>query len=124
MGYKNLQDFVKKLDEKGLLKRIATEVDSYLEITEITDRVSKANGPALLFENVKGSDFPVLINAMGSYERMGMALGVEHINDIGDDIAEFMDMANYMGLMNKFKSLPRLSRMATVFPIKLPTVCL
>lgn len=121
MGYKNLQDFIKKLEEKGLLKRITAEVDSYLEITEITDRVSKANGPALLFEKVKGSDFPVLINAMGSYDRMAMALGVEHINDIGEDIAEFMDMANYMGLMNKFKSLPRLSRMAAVFPIKLPT---
>lgn len=120
MGYKNLQEFITKLEAKGLLKRITTQVDSYLEITEITDQVSKANGPALLFENVKDSEFPVLINAMGSYERMAMALGVNDINDAGHDIEEFMDMANYMGLMNKFKSLPRLSRLAAVFPIKLP----
>ncbi|MDZ5010909.1 menaquinone biosynthesis decarboxylase, partial [Clostridium perfringens] len=103
------------------LKRITAEVDSELEITEITDRVSKEYGPALLFENVKGSKYPVLINAMGTYERMAMALGVEKLNDIGNDIEEFIDMANYMGLINKFKSLPRLSRMATMFPIKLPT---
>ena len=120
MGYKNLQEFIHKLEVNGLLKRITTEVDSYLEITEITDRISKSGGPALLFENVKGSKFPVLINAMGSYERMAMALGVNNINDIGEAIEEFMDMANYMGLMNKFKSLPRLSRMAAVFPLKLP----
>ena len=58
---------------------------------------------------------------MGTYERMAMALGVEKINDIGDGIAEFIDMSNYLGLMNKFKCLPKLSRMASVFPIKLPT---
>ncbi|AIY83343.1 MAG: menaquinone biosynthesis decarboxylase [Clostridium baratii] len=121
MAYKDLQTFIKELDSKGELKRINVEVDPELEISEITDRVSKKYGPALLFENVKGSKYPVLINAMGTYERMAMALGVENLNDIGNDIEEFMDMANYMGLMNKFKSLPRLSRMATVFPIKMPT---
>lgn len=120
MSYKNLQSFIEKLEEAGELKRIKTEVDPVLEITEITDRVSKANGPALLFENVKGSEFPVLINAMGSYKRMALALGVEDLKDIGDTIGEFMDMSNYLGLMKKIKSLPRLSRLATVFPIKLP----
>lgn len=121
MAYKDLQDFIKHLDEKGLLKRVQTEVDSDLEITEITDRVSKKYGPALLFENVKGSKYPVLINAMGTYERMSMSLGVEKLDDIGNDIEEFIDMSNYLGLMKKIKSLPRLTRMATVFPIKLPT---
>lgn len=121
MAYKDLQAFITKLENEGQLKRITTEVDADLEITEITDRVSKEYGPALLFENVKGSKYPVLINSMGTYERMAMALGVESLDDIGNDIEEFMDMANYMGLMNKFKSLPRLSRMATVFPVKLPT---
>jgi 4-hydroxy-3-polyprenylbenzoate decarboxylase len=121
MAYKDLQDFIKHLDEKGQLKRIKTAVDSDLEITEITDRVSKKYGPALLFENVKGSDYPVLINAMGTYERMSMSLGVEKLDDIGNDIEEFIDMSNYLGLMKKIKSLPRLARMATVFPIKLPT---
>lgn len=121
MAYKDLHDFIKHLEEKCLLKRIHTEVDSELEITEITDRISKKQGPALLFENVKGSSYPVLINAMGTYERMSMALGVEELDDIGNDIEEFIDMSNYLGIMKKFKSLPRLARMATVFPIKMPS---
>ncbi|MBB6624701.1 menaquinone biosynthesis decarboxylase [Clostridium gasigenes] len=120
MSFKDLQTFIKELENKGELKRVTVEVDADLEITEITDRVSKGYGPALLFENVKGSKYPVLINAMGTYERMAMALGVEKINDIGNDIEEFIDMANYMGIMNKIKSIPRLSRMAAILPIKLP----
>ena len=75
MAYKDLQEFIQALDAAGELRRITREVDPYLEITEITDRVCKANGPALLFERVKGSQFPVLMNAMGSYKRMSMALG-------------------------------------------------
>jgi len=121
MAYKDLQDFIKQLDEKGLLKRINVEVDSELEITEIADRVSKQYGPALLFEKVKGSPYPVLINAMGTYERMSMALGVEKLDDIGGGIGDFIDMSNYLGLMKKVQSLPKLARMAAVFPIKLPT---
>ncbi|MBM7542069.1 menaquinone biosynthesis decarboxylase [Amphibacillus cookii] len=116
--YKHLQDFIATLEKKGELRRIKAEVDSELEITEITDRISKAYGPALLFENVKGSTFPVLINAMGSYQRMSMALGAESLDDIADGIGEFIDMSNYLGLMKKIKSLPRLSRLAAVFPIK------
>jgi len=121
MAFKDLQDFIKHLEDKGELRRIKTEVDAELEITEITDRVSKKYGPALLFENVKDSEFPVLINAMGTYERMSMSLGVDKLDDIGDVIKEFIDMSNYLGLMNKFKSIPKLARLATVFPIKLPT---
>lgn len=121
MAYKDLQDFIKHLEKKGLIKIIKTEVDPELEITEIADRVSKEYGPALLFENVKGSEYPALINAMGTYERMSMALGVEKLDDIGSDIEEFIDMANYLGLMKKLKSIPRLTRMVSVFPIKLPT---
>ena len=121
MAYKDLQDFIKQLDEKGLLKRINVKVDSELEITEIADRISKQYGPALLFEKVKGSKYPVLINAMGTYERMSMALGVEKLDDIGDGIEGFIDKSNYLGLMKKVQSLPRLARMVAVFPIKLPT---
>jgi len=120
MSYKNLQSFVNKLEDAGELRRIKTLVDPILEITEITDRVSKACGPALLFENVKGSEFPLLINAMGSYKRMAMAFGVDDLKDIGDTMSEFMDMSNYLGLMKKIKSLPRLSRLAAVFPLKIP----
>lgn len=120
MAYKDLQDFIKHLEEKGLLKRITVQVDPELEITEITDRISKQSGPALLFENVKNSAYPVLTNAMGTYERMSMALGVEKLDDIGKDIEEFIDLSNYLGMMKKFKALPKLARMTTIFPLKLP----
>lgn len=121
MAFKDLQEFIRVLEEKGELKRIKTEVDSNLEITEIADRVSKKYGQALLFENVKGSKYPLLINAMGTYERMSMALGVDKLDDIGNDIEEFIDISNYLGLMKKFQALPKLARMASVFSLKLPT---
>lgn len=121
MSYKSLQSFIKKLEKEGELVRITEEVDSYLEITEITDRVSKAFGPALLFENVKGSPYPVLMNAMGTYKRMSMALSVKDFQDLEEELKQFLDMSQYMGLMNIAKSAPRLSRLASVFPVKLPT---
>ena len=71
MAYSSLRDFVKELEQVGELKRIKAEVSPDLEITQITDRVSKAEGPALLFEKVNGSDMPLLINAFGSYKRDG-----------------------------------------------------
>ena len=93
MAYKDLREFIAALEQRGLLKRIQTEVDPHLEITEITDRVSKQEGRrnvALLFEHVKGSKMPVLMNAFGSYERMSLALGVEKLDDIGDEIRELL----------------------------------
>ncbi|AOT69623.1 hypothetical protein Gferi_08555 [Geosporobacter ferrireducens] len=75
MAYKDLQDFSRHLDEKSLLKRIKIDIDSELEITEIADRLSKQYGPALLFENVKVSPFPVRIHAMGACKRICTALG-------------------------------------------------
>ena len=67
MTYSSLSDFVKELEQAGELKRIKAGVSPDLEITQITDRVSKEGGPALLFEKVEGSDMPLLINAFGSY---------------------------------------------------------
>ena len=75
MSKKDLQTFIKKIDDMGELKTIETVVSPELEITEIADRVSKSYGPALLFKNVEGSKYPVLINAMGSYKRMSIGLG-------------------------------------------------
>jgi 4-hydroxy-3-polyprenylbenzoate decarboxylase len=83
MAFSDLRDFISLLESKGQLKRISAEVDPYLEIGEITDRVSKAVGPALLFENpvnrATGERYsmPVVINLMGSYDRMAWALGVD-----------------------------------------------
>ena len=103
MAYKDIQAFMKKVEDKGQLKRITAEVDADLEITEITDRVSKDIGPALLFENVKGSKYPVLINAMGSFERMSLSLGVDKLEDIEKDIANLINMQNYTKIPNLIK---------------------
>lgn len=118
MAYKDLQDFMNVLDKKGLLKRISAEVDSDLEITEVTDRVCKSYGPALLFEKVKGSKYPVLINTFGSYERLNLAFEVDKIDDVASSISDLMDVSNYIGLLDKIKSLPRLARLAFIFPRK------
>lgn len=114
--YRDLQDFVRALEQRGLLKRIKAEVDSELEVTEIVDRVVKSGGPALLFENVKGSEFPLLINAFGTYERMNLALGVESLDDIAREIEELIDISNYVGFLNKIRSATRLAKLAQIFP--------
>ena len=118
MAYKDLQDFMVHLKEKKLLDEIEIEVDSDLEITEIADRVSKKNGNALLFKKVKNSDYPVLINALGSYERMNYGLEVDNLDEIAETIMDFMDVSNYITLINKVKSIPKLERLARVFPKK------
>ena len=103
MAFKDLREFIDALDKRGLLKRITTPVDCELEITEITDRVSKLKGAknvALLFENVKGYDVPVLMNAFGSMERMAIAFGVEKIDDIADELREILKLP-YVSLEHK-----------------------
>jgi len=118
LAYKDLQDFMEHLRNKKLLDEISVEVDSYLEITEITDRVSKQYGNALLFKNVKNSPYPVLINTFGTYERLNMALGVQRLDEIAETILDFMDMANYATFFNQLKSVPKLARLAKIFPKK------
>ncbi|MDP9147507.1 MAG: UbiD family decarboxylase, partial [Acidobacteriota bacterium] len=80
MGYRDLREFVTRLEKEGELKRIRAEVDPVLEITEVAQRVARAEGrsahsvgPALLFERPKGSKVPLLINAFGSVRRMELA---------------------------------------------------
>ncbi|MBP3721865.1 MAG: menaquinone biosynthesis decarboxylase [Selenomonadaceae bacterium] len=120
MAYKDLREFIEELEKRGELKRITAEVDANLEITEITDRVSKMRGKdnvALLFENVKGYDMPVLMNAFGSYERMALALGADKLDDIGDEIREFLKLP-YMNMQNKMNLvtlIPKIKR-AINFP--------
>ncbi|NLY55506.1 MAG: menaquinone biosynthesis decarboxylase [Firmicutes bacterium] len=117
--YRDLQEFVDLLESKGELIRIRAEVDPELEITEIADRVMKAGGPALLFENVKGSDIPVLINAFGSEKRMALALGVSDLNEITEEIRGLIKMAmegETDSLLGKLKILPKLNDLAKLFP--------
>ena len=118
MAFQDLREFVDLLEARGELVRIKTRVDPELEITEITDRVSKAYGPALLFENVLGSDMPVLINAYGTVKRMAMSLQVENLDDIGQEIMDIMDIANNVPatLMGKVKMLPKLAQLSAYFP--------
>lgn len=116
MVYKDLQSFIKKLETCGELKKIDVPVSPELEITEITDRVSKAHGPALLFRDVDGSRYPVLMNAMGSYERMSMALGVKKLDDIAEEVQKYLDVLNDLSISGLVKSVPRLFRLLNVFP--------
>ena len=114
MAYKDLQEFIKQLDKKDEIIHIKTPVSAELEITEITDRVSKSYGKALLFENVEGSKYPLAINLMGTYERMALALEVENFDEIADDIISFMDVNGYMTLAGKVKAVPKAFRILNV----------
>lgn len=107
MAFTDLREFIRALEERGWLKRIKEEVDCDLEITEITDRVSKMSGDknvALLFENVKGYDMPVLMNAFGSMERMALAFGVDKIDDVAAEIKEIFKLP-YISVQNKLDLL-------------------
>lgn len=117
MAYKNLQHFIKVLEDAGELVRIREYVNPRLEITEITDRVSKQYGPALLFENT-GYDFPVLINSMGTEKRMAMALGVEKLDDVAHEIEGLFKTLTgpKHSFMDKLKMLPQLGEIASWMP--------
>lgn len=121
MAYEDLRAFIKALEDAGELRRIRTEVDPILEIAEVTDRVSKKVGPALLFENPKGYNVPVLINAFGSPRRMSLALGVEHLDEVAGRIGEVLDMKSPEGLIGKLKMLPKLADLGSMFPKKVRT---
>src|SRR5438876_5099233 len=116
MAYQDLREFIRALDKAGELKRIRQEVDPNLEIAEITDRVSKQVGPALLFERPKGYRTPVLINAFGSERRMNLALEVDRIEEVAERIQLFLDFKSPQGLLEKIKMLPKLAEIGAFFP--------
>ena len=92
MAHKDLKSFIEELKDKDQLKEITVEVDPTLEISAITDRVVKQNGPALLFTNVKGHpDIPVLVNTFGSRARMELALGGRSLDEIAAEIADLIN---------------------------------
>ena len=90
MAYSDLRAFIAELEDRKLLKRIKVEVDANLEITEITDRVVKSGGPALFFSNVKGYSMPVVTNLFGTMERMKLALGVEDLEQVGEELVSIL----------------------------------
>ena len=118
MYFKDIRQFIEFLDERGDLKRITAMVDSDLEITEITDRTIKSGGPALLFENVAGSDASVAINLMGTHQRTAWALGVENIDDLTSRVRKLLGLAQGppSGLMGKVRALGDLVSVARTQP--------
>lgn len=119
MPYKGLKEFVKTLDAKGELHRIDIYVNPELEITEITDRVSKTGGKALLFEN-NGTDFPVLINMFGSVERMSLAIGRDNLEEAGKELEQIYKKAGGQNksIWQKIKLIPSLSGLMVSIPKK------
>ena len=121
LAYDDLRDWIKALEKHGELKRIREEVSPELEITEITDRVSKSGGPALLFENVKGHPgHKVFINQFGSERRMALALGVNKLDDIAERIRGLMNIKAPEGFLDKLKMLPQLGALTSAFPKTVP----
>jgi 4-hydroxy-3-polyprenylbenzoate decarboxylase len=122
MAYKNLREFVSRLEREGELKRVAERVDVDLEITEITDRVSKAGGPALLFEkpcsarDARDYSVPLLINTLGSKRRTELALDTPSFDEVARRIEELLDVRPPGGLMDKIRMLPKLAELGSFFP--------
>lgn len=88
MPYEDLREFMERLESEGELARIRQEVSPVLEMTEIAERAVKSGGKAILFENPKGYDIPVLMNAFGTEKRMKMALEVDRLEEIGERLVE------------------------------------
>jgi 4-hydroxy-3-polyprenylbenzoate decarboxylase len=117
-SYKDLREFIAYLDRRGQLRRIAAPVSCDLEITEIADRVSKSRDAnyALLFENVRGHHMPVLINAMGTRERMAWALGLRDLDELRERMSSLVRPEVPAGLLEKAQKLGELSEVLRYRP--------
>jgi 4-hydroxy-3-polyprenylbenzoate decarboxylase len=122
VAYKDLREFIARLEREGELKRIPVEVDVDLEITEITDRVSKAGGPALWFEKPRSAkdgvtySMPLVINMLGSKKRMELALDISSLQDVARRIEDLLDMKPPEGFFDKVRLLPKISELGSFFP--------
>ena len=127
MAFKDLRDFIDLLEKEGELKRIKTEVSAELEITEISDRTLRNGGPALLFENVKGSKLPLLANLFGSTKRIAMAMGqedLEGLRDVGNLLAFLKEPKPPSGWKDLWQSLPSYKSVLNISPnIKRKAFC-
>jgi len=120
MQYQDLREFINELEKQGELKRITTQVDANLEITEICRRTLDKKGPALLFENVKNSDMPVLANLFGTTRRVAMAMGQEDLialRKLGKLLAELKQPEPPKGLKDAIEKLPVLKQVLNM-PVK------
>ena len=119
MKYKDLREFLVLLESKGELKRIATEISPYLEMTEICDRLLKAEGPAVIFENPKGHNIPVLGNLFGTPKRVAMGMGqdsVEALREVGKLLAYLKEPDPPRGLKDMWDKLPILKQVLNMTP--------
>jgi 4-hydroxy-3-polyprenylbenzoate decarboxylase len=114
--FQDLRQFLAYLAERGELVRVREPVDPFLEIAEIADRTTKGGGPALLFENVRGSKLPVAINVYGSERRMAWALGADTIDEVVARIEEVIKLAPPTSFVDKLKMLPKLKHLAGNLP--------
>ncbi|WP_411726330.1 4-hydroxy-3-polyprenylbenzoate decarboxylase [Methyloglobulus sp.] len=119
MKYKDLRDFITQLEKQEELKRITVEVDPYLEMTEICDRVLKQGGPALLFENPKNSKIPVLCNLFGTPKRVAMGMGASSVNElrgIGELLAYLKEPEPPKGMKDAFEKIPVFKQVLNMTP--------
>lgn len=119
MKYTDLRDFIKHLEDRGELKRITAEVDPVLEMTEISDRVLRAGGPALLFENAKGHDIPVLANLFGTPDRVAMGMGeesVEALREVGQLLAFLKEPEPPKGMKDAWQKMPIFKQVLNMAP--------
>ena len=116
MAFNDLRDWLDHLRHEGELHEVTAQVDPHLEITEITDRVTKAGGPALLFRDVKGSSLPLLINQFGTERRTCMAFGVESLDELGARIQGVLEMTPPEGIGEKIRALGKLKSLADSRP--------
>ncbi|MFN4196956.1 MAG: menaquinone biosynthesis decarboxylase [Caldimicrobium sp.] len=118
MAINSLQEFIALLEKEGELKRIKEELSPELEIAALTDRVVKAEGPALFFEKVKDHKMPVVTNLFGSFKRLALAFGVESIDDLIRKMEQFIEFQQVESFLDKLKLLPKLWQAKNVFPKK------
>lgn len=116
MAFRDLKEYLSVLEEKGQLKRITAKVNTELEIAEIANRMMKTNGPALLFENPGGFEFPVAINLFGTKERMCLALGVNSLDEIAKRVEAILSGKPPETLIEKIKMLPKLKEFSDFLP--------
>ena len=116
MPIEDIHQFISELEKNNELKRVKVQVDTDLEIAEIMRREMYSNGPAILFEDVKGYDMPVLGNAFGSMKRLEIGLEMSDFTEIGQRIVDMTKMEIPSGFLSKIKKLPELSKMTASFP--------
>ena len=119
MKYHDLRDFIAQLEKLGELKRVSTPVSPHLEMTEICDRVLRAQGPAILFENPTGHNMPVLANLFGTPRRVALGMGEEStqaLREVGKLLAYLKEPEPPKGLKDAWDKWPVLKQVLNMSP--------